>query len=98
MTGGSVLGGNAGSVLNGTQQIWLYAYYTLYWLRYRDNPPPPRRVRKEVGFGDLLDMPDFYRASDDRHLDLGQAPQPDLPEFRNAKSKPNGRANGWLGE
>ncbi|MCB1465158.1 MAG: hypothetical protein KDJ90_22700, partial [Nitratireductor sp.] len=78
--------------------IWLYAYFTLYWWIYRNDPPAPRRVRREIGFGDLLDMPDFYRASDDRHLDLGQAPQPDLPEFRNGKSKPNGRANGWLGE
>lgn len=78
--------------------IWLYAYYTLFWLRYRDNPPPPRRVRKEVGFGNLLDAPDFYRASDDHPSDLSRAPQPDLPEFRSGKSKPNGRANGWLGE
>ena len=78
--------------------IWLYAYYTLFWQAYRNNPPAPRRVRNESGFGNLLDAPDFYRASDDYPSDPSRAPQPDLPDYRNGKSKPNGRANGWLGE
>lgn len=78
--------------------IWLYAYFTLYWRVYQSNPPTPRRVGKEVGFGNLLDMPDFHRASGDYPSDLSRAPQPDLPDYRAGKSKPNGRANGWLGE